>query len=176
MKSNYEIKCRISNAKKLSNSLKADKKYSYTVEKQTDVYFKVRKGRLKLRIINDEKANLIFYYRKNTHKERVSRYVISATEDFKELMFILKNQFDVLIKVEKIREIFISDNVRIHVDKVKGLGKFVEIEIIYEKFDGVKNNMKRLIDLLGLERENFIKNSYSDLLIKKNNVSSVAGQ
>jgi adenylate cyclase, class 2 len=36
----------------------------------------------------------------------------------------------ILITVEKVREIYFLDNVKFHLDKVEGLGNFVEIEAI----------------------------------------------
>ena len=153
MKKNYEIKCRLSsdNFKNIKSLLSKNGSYEYSIEKQTDIYYKVKSGRLKLRIINDKTSNLIFYNRADSKVERVSNYLISSSENFKELEIILSKQFDILIRVVKKREIFIKDNVRIHIDAVKDLGKFLEIEVIYDNLAKAKIQMTNLIDNLNLK-------------------------
>jgi predicted adenylyl cyclase CyaB len=166
LKKNYEIKCKLSDAKlKYIRSLLQN--YNHTFQNQTDIYYKVKTGRLKLRIINNREGNLIFYERGEKTNKRISKYIISKTKDFKELDNILRKQFQVLVTVDKRRDIFIKKNTRIHLDKVRGLGKFLEIEIIYENFLKAKSQMKGLISLLKLDETNFIKESYSDLLINR---------
>lgn len=169
MKKNYEIKCRLSsdNFKNIKSLLSKNGSYEYSVEKQTDIYYKVKSGRLKLRIINDKTSNLIFYNRADSKVERVSNYLISSSENFKELDIILSKQFEILVRVVKKREIFIKDNVRIHLDSVKTLGKFLEIEVIYDNLSKAKIQMTKLIEDLNLNKKDFIKVSYSDLLINK---------
>ncbi len=167
---NYEIKCRVRNISKLIKLLLSDKSYTYSEESQKDIYFKVKEGRLKLRIINSSEANLIFYKRSDKRKIRTSEYILSRTNDFRQLENILKSQFEKLAVVSKQRNIFIKDNVRIHLDKVKSLGEFLEIEIIYKDLRAAKKQMDFYIKFLGLNPVEFIKNSYSDLLIKKNYV------
>lgn len=167
MRKNYEIKCRLSsdNFKKIKSLLSKNSAYEYSVEKQTDIYYKVKSGRLKLRIINNESSNLIFYNRADSKVERVSNYLISSSDNFRELDFILNKQFDILVKVVKKRDIFIKDNIRIHLDTVKTLGKFLEIEVIYYDLSKAKIQMTKLIKDLKLNNKDFIRVSYSDLII-----------
>lgn len=166
MKKNYEIKCELDSKK--SKDIKALlKKFNHTIEKQVDIYFKVKQGRLKLRIINDTESSLIFYDRGEKKGKRISKYTISKTKDFEELDNILRKQFKVLVIVNKLREVFISENIRVHLDKVEGLGKFLEIEIIYTDLAKAKIQMKELISRLKLDENKFIKESYSDLLINR---------
>lgn len=163
---NYEIKCRISDLAKYIKILKQEKSYLYSRETQTDIYYKIKKGRLKLRIINNESASLIYYERSDKAKIRTSNYIISRTNDFKQLDDILKSQFNLLTVVLKVRDIFIKDNIRIHLDRVKELGDFLEIEIIYKELSSAKKQMENLIRILNLNKNEFIKYSYSDMLIK----------
>lgn len=167
MKKNYEIKCRIDDKKKLSELKKALSEYIHSVEKQTDIYYKTSNGRLKLRIINDTSGSLIQYNRAEKKNKRISKYTISKTNDFREIDFILRKQFEVFIKVVKKRDIYIDKNVRVHLDKVKDLGSFLEIEIIYDEILKAKKQMKELIFKLDLDERKFIKESYSDLLINR---------
>jgi len=170
MPKNYEIKTfvnNIENIRKAARKLVKNKTHKHFKEFQKDIYYKTGKGRLKLRIINNETGNLIFYKRKEHNKKRVSNYIISETKNFKELDEILKKLFDIFVVVDKEREIFIYDNIRIHLDKVKRLGSFLEIEIIYDSLTEAKKTMNKLIEYFSLEEKEFIKESYSDMLIKK---------
>lgn len=139
--------------------------YVKAAENQRDIYYKVKKGRLKLRIINEKSSCLIFYRRNEKSGKRVSNYEISFTDNFKELDFILRQEFKVLVTVIKKREIYFNNNIRIHLDRVKRLGNFLEVEIIYDDLDKAKFQMKEIISLLKLAETEFIKTSYSDLLI-----------
>jgi len=120
-----------------------------------------------LRIINSQSGELIFYKRKESKKIRVSNYIISRTKDFKNLSEILSLNFEILVIVKKERKIFIFDNIRIHLDKVENLGEFLEFEIVYDNYEQAKKQMKFLINYFKLNRNNFINNSYSDLLMEK---------
>jgi len=170
---NYEIKVGLSNKEFIfiRNLLLKNKEFSYTEETQKDIYYKVKTGRLKLRIINEVKSNLIFYERKELIKKRVSNYLISANSDkneITELDKILRKQFEVLVTVDKRREIFIRENIRVHIDTVKSLGNFLEIEIIFTSLIKAKEQMKEITEFLKLKEKEFIKVSYSDILINKN--------
>jgi len=172
---NLEIKCRLDNFKIVRKRILEIKRFAFLNEIQVDVYYKIKKGRLKLRIINSERGSLIFYERKEKTSKRISNYLISETESFKELDAILRRQFEVLGIVHKKRDIYLENNIRIHLDSVKGLGKFLEIEVVYESLIKAKKQMEQLIVALGLDEKDFIKASYSDLLINKNNVSTKTG-
>lgn len=93
--------------------------------------------------------------------------MISRTEDFNELDKILRTQFSVLTEVKKKREVFICDEVRIHLDRVKELGSFLEFEVIYTKLFSAKKRMSELIKYFELNENEFIKHSYSDMVLSK---------
>ena len=167
MKKNLEIKYKPGNSREISYITGLLKNYSHTTEKQTDIYYKTVRDRLKLRIINDTEGSLILYNRAEKKNKRISKYTISKTKDFRELDFILRKQFRVLVTVIKKREIYIHKNIRVHIDTVKGLGKFIEIEIIYDDISKAKDLMNNLVTELNLDENKFIKVSYSDLLINR---------
>lgn len=167
MAKNLEIKCRLNNFNSVNKRINSIRGVIYTREYQTDIYYKVKTGRLKLRIINNEKGVLIHYQRPENKSRRISHYILSETKSHKELDEILRSQFDVLIIVRKQRDICLNKNIRIHLDNVKGLGKFLEIEVIYKNLSMAKKQMDILISYLGLIEKDFIKASYSDLLINK---------
>lgn len=167
MGKNFELKCKLNDIASFKRRNTCLSEFDRTIEEQVDIYYKVKTGRLKLRIINNTIGNLIFYERNESTNIRISKYIISKTIDFVELREILNKQFRVLVTVIKQRQIFLKDNIRIHLDTVKGLGKFLEIEIIYSNFQKARKQMEEIIFLLNLNENNFINVSYSDLLIKK---------
>ena len=72
-------------------------------------------------------------------------------------------------EVDKEREIYLIDNVKIHLDRVKGLGAFLEIEA-QSGADGLHEETldrqcRQLMDELGVRTEDLMSDSYSDLLM-----------
>ena len=170
MSKNLEIKVSIKNhdnARKLAKEFCKGKKHETLIQKQEDIYYKVNKGRLKLRIIDDKKGNLIHYYRGNKDLKRVSEYTIAETGTPAAMDSILSSLYGKLITVKKVREMFIADNIRIHIDSVNRLGKFLEFEVIFSSLAKAKKDMKKVIEYFMLDEKQFIKVSYSDLLLRK---------
>jgi adenylate cyclase class 2 len=70
--------------------------------------------------------------------------------------------------VKKAREIYFIDNVKFHLDRVEGLGEFVEIEAI--DLDGslgeahLRNQCEHYLQLFQIKPEDLLAQSYSDLL------------
>jgi predicted adenylyl cyclase CyaB len=165
---NLEIKLKLNSfegKKKLLKQIGAKRVGLLT---QKDIYYSHPPGLLKLRIENGT-SSLIYYNRDEKKINRWSEYYLlkfgkeNPSEFFKRL-FIIETV------VDKRRELFIYDNTRIHLDMVKGLGKFLELEtlIVNGKADAQKR-FKFLIDSLKLDPSKQIKKSYRSLLIKKKN-------
>lgn len=136
------------------------------VDHQTDTYFRVERGRLKLREGNVEHA-LIFYEREDRAGPRESRATLFPTEPGTPLKAMLAGALGVLAVVDKRREIWLIDNVRFNLDKVEGLGAFVEIEaggVGEEAGMELFTQCKTYQELLGIEEEDLVTVSYSDLL------------
>ena len=169
-KKNYEIKTSIDNYSATKNivlKLSGKNKIIRKKEIQKDIYYRIPQGRLKLRIINNKSGTLILYNRNESKKLRVSNYILTNTKDFSNLHLTLSKLFPVLVIVEKVREIFLLENIRIHLDKVNNLGEFLEFEVVFNSFDKAKKQMMFLIDYFELNKRKFIKKSYSDLLLLK---------
>lgn len=170
MSKNLEIKVKLKNAEnavKLAERFCKGKATQRFEQKQEDVYYMVKKGRLKLRIINGKTGNLIHYFRTDKTLKRISNYTIAETDTPKNLKKILNSLYKKLITVKKTRVVFITGNVRIHIDKVSGLGHYLEFEIIINSDKPAHTMMKKLIEHFGLDEKQFIKVSYSDLLLNK---------
>jgi adenylate cyclase, class 2 len=101
--------------------------------RQRDTYFTARDGRLKLRrewAGDAERAHLIHYRRADEARQRTSAYSIVETEHPEALESMLAAALGVEIVVDKRRELFVWQHVRIHLDEVDRLGAFVELEAV----------------------------------------------
>ncbi len=137
--------------------------------RQIDVYFNVPEGRLKLREVEDNnKAELIYYERENTAGPKKGDVFILKVQEAE----VFKNLLERLLKtsaiVEKVREIYQYKETQIHLDRVKKLGNFVELErktpAVSQAIRKNQQTLKTLMEKLGIETENLEKLSYSDLI------------
>ncbi len=147
------------------------------MDHQVDTYFRVPNGRLKLREGRIEN-NLIHYQRSNEGGPRESRVTLFACKPVEgsdpssvhPLKQILSNALEVLVVVDKKREIYFLDNVKFHIDLVDALGEFVEIEAI--DTDGsigpeeLRRQCDHYVSLFGITEDNMVAESYSDMLIR----------
>ena len=137
---------------------------------QIDTYFKVPNGRLKLREGNIE-VNLIHYHRDDQSGPKASHVHLYKPTQSEDLRAALTAALGIKVVADKQREIYFIDNVKFHLDQVKELGTFVEIEAI--DFDGSIGESKLLeqcqyyMKLLAITDEDLIENSYSDLLLNR---------
>ncbi len=167
---NFEFKARIDDPVPIENKLIGINPLFAGVDHQKDTYFKIPEGRLKLREGNIENA-LILYSRKNVANAKLSEIILYKYNGDKTLKDILLKTLDVLAVVEKERKIYFSGNVKIHIDKVKDLGSFVEVEAIDETGNGdiekLREQCKWFVSFLGIKEYDFVAGSYSDMIIEK---------
>ncbi|MBK7629322.1 MAG: class IV adenylate cyclase [Ignavibacteriales bacterium] len=167
MAKNLEIKVKLSSHKEMKSILMKNKIRFEELLIQKDIYYKVDRGILKLRIEND-KQTLIFYDRNEKSKKRWSDYHLLEI-DKSDCNKYLKRFLDVLVIVNKKRELYLYNNTRIHLDYVSGLGYFLELET--RVLSGLKDAEKRfdeMMSLLKLGGKKEIRTSYKDLLLTKN--------
>jgi predicted adenylyl cyclase CyaB len=135
---------------------------------QTDTYFDVPKGRLKLREGNIENA-LIFYERPDTEVAKKSDILLYKHKPDITLKAILELQFGIKAVVKKSRKIYFVDHVKFHFDQVENLGTFVEIEVIDEtkhfSIEEMNSTLSYWKTYLGLHDNMLIKESYSDMIM-----------
>jgi homotetrameric cytidine deaminase len=135
---------------------------------QRDTYFRVPEGRLKLREQEPGGAVLIQYRRADRPEARESRYRLIEVEDAGATRSALDEALGTLAIVEKERRLLLWEGVRIHLDKVEGLGSFVELEgVAPERSDlsGEHDRVARLTEALGIEDSTILSDSYSDLVL-----------
>jgi homotetrameric cytidine deaminase len=99
------------------------------VLRQRDTYFRAPRGRLKLRR-QDDSAQLIAYARADAPGARQSAYRLVDVADPDALAAALESTYGVSVDVVKERRLLLWDGVRIHLDRVEGLGRFVELEAV----------------------------------------------
>lgn len=171
---NYEFKARCYNIEFLESLLKEQNPVFVGTDHQTDTYFTVPNGRLKLREGNIENS-LIHYERINTAEAKQSNVILYQHQPDKNLKEILIKGLGVKVVVEKQRKIYFVENVKFHFDQVKGLGSFVEVEAIDKEgstgIEKLKEQCNRYIQLFGLTKDQFMAESYSDLLEKKSSTT-----
>ena len=84
-----------------------------------------------------------------------------------ELREALAAVLGVTVIVSKARRLFIFESVRIHIDRVDGLGDFIEFEGVAADNADPGDFARLLNDLrqsLGIRDEDLLRESYSDLL------------
>jgi adenylate cyclase, class 2 len=135
---------------------------------QTDWYFVVPRGRMKLREIRAGQARaaeLIVYLRPDARAARTSQFVRLPAEECGAARRLLTGMFGVSVCVRKAREVWLCENARIHFDRVRGLGTFVEIEVVVKSgMAQARRLMAMLRAALGIEPGRVIGQSYADLL------------
>ena len=172
---NIEIKARCADPQRIEKHLHALGAGQAGTFQQKDTYFKVDQGRLKLRQMNGDEAYLIFYKRDDRPGPRRSDYEIASTADPAALGKILQGLMGVWIEVEKTRHVWIWENVRIHLDEVKELGSFVELEAVIDHDGGDQLNLaesqervETLMRALEIGSDQLVSQSYGDLLAAGN--------
>ena len=165
---NLELKTKLKSHNRIKlilNNIGAENK---GILNQKDIYYNVADGLLKLRI-EDECETLIYYNRDENGKDRWSDYHLLKISDGKSENF-LKRLFKVEVIVQKRRELYLYDNTRIHLDTVKSLGKYLELETLVIKGTAdAQKRFKRIMKLLELEGTVEIRKSYRDILLGKMN-------
>jgi adenylate cyclase class IV len=95
---------------------------------QTDTYYRVPSGRLKKRETVGEPTEWILYHRPDTTSAKLSEFTVYGEEEAAERFGTAP--MPVWVVVKKMRELFLLDNVRIHLDAVEKLGNFLEFEAL----------------------------------------------
>ena len=133
--------------------------------RQTDTYFAVSHGRLKLRETVGRQGELIYYERDEAAADRPSDYTVAYIPDPAPVREALASAFGVLAVVKKRRTLLILDTARVHLDNVEGLGHFVEIEApVKEDEAQTRQRLDSLLEALGLDCGDCIRSSYADLI------------
>ncbi|HVN49408.1 MAG TPA: class IV adenylate cyclase [Bacteroidota bacterium] len=167
MPQNLELKVPIASlaaAERIAHRLGAQ--YAATLH-QKDTYYNVKSGRLKLREILDDHAELIYYRRPNICGGKYSQYTILSIDDPKTIHDILMGALGTLVVVQKKRRLYLFDNARIHLDHVKELGTFLEFEVVIEHGKPQARALfQQLCKAFCIQHTESLQYSYCDLLLQ----------
>lgn len=167
MPRNLEIKARIADAEGAIGVAQALQARPAGDLAQTDTYFHVPHGRLKLRETEGCPAELIHYHREEASSRRSSDFEICIVQDTACLQAILRSACGLRAVVRKRRRVFLLDSSRIHVDTVETLGAFLEFEVpVDSSEEAASRTLDYLIARFEVGEEDFIRGSYVDLLLE----------
>jgi adenylate cyclase class 2 len=135
---------------------------------QVDTYFRVPQGRFKLRE-GDIENSLVFYSRLNQAGPKQSDVTMSAVPAGSDVKAVLAKALGVIVAVDKRREIYFVENVKVHLDRVEGLGAFVEVEAIGKPSEvaRLREQCEGFLREFGITDNELVEASYSDLLISR---------
>lgn len=165
---NLEFKARVKDMASLETLFEDHGAVFVEAMAQTDTYFCVQKGRLKLREILGKQSELIFYERNEAASSGMeSEYEIFGATEASLKNFLVKS-LGVKVVVEKNRRLLKLKNARIHLDQVKNLGRFLEFEVVSEGDDlGDADLLDRLKKMAKPSVIEEVNRSYSDLMLSK---------
>ena len=170
MARNIEIKARITSVEELLPKAAAIADKGPIEIIQDDTFFRCESGRLKLRTFSKDEGELIFYRRANQQGPKESFYLRSPTSAPETLLDSLSLAYGQAGRVQKHRTLFLVGRTRVHLDKVEGLGHFMELEVVLEEGEttevGVKEAHKLMVKL-GVEPSQLIEGAYVDLLAQR---------
>ena len=163
---NIEIKAKIRDYEKVKRLVEDLCPIPIQTEQQEDTFFNTPNGRLKLRK-SDGKSAIIYYNRPNSFEPKQSDIAITFTEDHDTLKSVLSKSLGISGVVNKKRILYKYAQTRIHLDDVKGLGKFIELEVVLKSNQTSKNGETiayKLMDKLGIQKIDLIDVAYIDLI------------
>jgi predicted adenylyl cyclase CyaB len=167
MAANIEIKARALDPALLHRRAAAISDTPAQVIYQRDVFFDTPRGRLKLRVLEPDRAQLVYYERPDKPGPRISTYHISDTSDPDSLEQLLSSALGVRGQVCKVRTLYMVRNTRIHLDEVQGLGGFIELEAVLGPDQSAEEGyaaVNELVGILGIRESDLVDMAYIDLL------------
>jgi len=170
MARNIEIKAQIESVESVAPKAAALAKAGPIEIAQDDTFFRCEAGRLKLRVLSSDSAELIFYRRANQRGPQESFYLRSPSAAPDSLRECLSLAYGQIGRVRKQRTLFLVDRTRLHLDRVEGLGHFLELEVPLAEDEpaefGIREAVK-IMQKLGVEPAQLVEGSYLDLLAVK---------
>jgi len=167
MARNIEIKARVADMDALRARTAAIADDGPVEIPQDDTFFRCANGRLKLRVHADGHGELIAYSRADDGGPKVSDYLLSPTSSPDSLRETLARSNGVEGRVVKHRTLFLVGRTRVHLDRVQGLGDFMELEVVLADGDSVEGGVRDAHELmvrLGVSQDALVQGAYHDLL------------
>lgn len=169
MPSNIEIKARVQDFVGLKALAEMLSDTPVQVIPQEDTFFNIPKGRLKLRELAPDHAQLVWYTRADDSGPKRSDYQIYETGDPAQLKSTLTLALGVRGVVKKIRYLYLAGQTRIHLDDVEGLGHFMELEVVMRPGQSDMEGQvvaEELMNKLGITPGDLLNGAYMDMIEK----------
>ena len=170
MPANVEIKARVPDLERLRLQLERATGGAGELLIQEDVFFRVSAGRLKLRIFDESHGELIAYQRADQPGPKLSEYTIAPTANPAALRRILEHALGVINVVRKHRLLFRLEATRVHLDRVEGLGDFIELEVVLDPGQSAADGARRAEQImadLDVKQSDLVAQAYTDLIAKE---------
>ncbi len=170
MARNVEVKARIPGVEVLLPRARALADGPEQRIEQDDTFFACTAGRLKLRDFGDGRGELIHYRRADAQGPKLSDYVRAPTSDpaaLREALSRAHGASSVLGRVRKTRWLLRVGATRVHLDRVEGLGDFMELEVVLHDGQSVAEGeaiARTLLAQLGVRDDQRVAGAYLDLL------------
>lgn len=167
MARNVEIKARIASVDAVEPLAAALATAGPTLIAQDDSFFRCANGRLKLRAFADGTGELIFYQRPDQPGPKLSAYQLVPTAHPGPLRDALAAAHGLAGRVVKQRTLYLAGRTRVHLDRVQGLGDFLELEVVLrddETVEAGQREAEALLERLGVRPDQLIEGAYVDLL------------
>lgn len=135
--------------------------------RQEDTFLAVPAGWLKLREVEGRPPEVISYKRSTDNAgPRLSEYDVIVVSDPVAWKRLLGRVLPVDAVVRKERTLWIYEHTRVHLDRVDGLGDFLELETVVQALDAgaARAESDRVIRALALNPSEFVPVPYKDLL------------
>jgi predicted adenylyl cyclase CyaB len=170
--SNIEIKARARNFDGIRRRAEELSDVPLEMILQEDTFFNTPQGRLKLRILAEDRGQLIYYTRPDREGPKRSDYHIFHTSDPANLRRVLDLAYGIRGVVRKTRYLYMVGQTRVHLDDVKGLGQFIvgqfmELEVVMREGQSDAEGQaiaEGLMTSLGVEKTDLLEGAYMDLL------------
>ena len=167
MANNIEIKAQVPNRLKLEQRAREIAVQGPIEIAQDDTFFNCPNGRLKLREFADGQAQLIFYQRPDQSGPKNSFYQIVEINAPAALRETLRSAWGISGRVVKQRTLYLAGRTRIHLDRVEGLGDYMELEVVLsegESTESAEREARDLMEKLAVQPEDLVERAYADLL------------
>jgi predicted adenylyl cyclase CyaB len=167
MARNIEIKARVSHLPSVADKAAALADSGPVEIAQDDSFFHCERGRLKLRAFSESEGELIFYRRDDRAGPKESFYLRSHTAEPGVLRDTLALAYGLAGRVVKARTLYLVGRTRVHLDRVQGLGDFVELEVVLQDHEAPEVGVQEahaLMARLGIDASQLVDVAYVDLL------------
>ena len=167
MARNVEIKARVFSLDALQPRVAALAQRGPELIEQDDTFFHCLHGRLKLRALAGGRGELIAYDRPDAPGPKTSSYFIAPTAEPDALRVTLSRALGEAGRVRKQRVLFLIGRTRVHLDRVDGLGEYLELEVVLRDDEDAACGVEeahRLLRQLGVPLGDLVSGAYVDLL------------